>query len=48
MAALALFVVGGLLVVAGILAGGSIPFVGLGVLALVTGAIVQVAVRRRR
>ena len=47
MAAVALFVVGTLLLVAGILAGGSIPFVGLGILALVAGAILQVAVRRR-
>jgi hypothetical protein len=47
MAAVALLVVGSLLLVAGILAGGSIPFVGLGVLALVAGAILQVAVRRR-
>ena len=46
MAAAALVIVGVLLVVVGILAGGSIPFVALGILALVAGGILQTASRR--
>jgi hypothetical protein len=47
MAEAALVIVGILLVVVGILAGGSIPFVGLGVLSLVAAGIVQVMSSRR-
>ncbi len=47
MALPALVFVGLLLVVLGILAGGSIPFVGLGVLSLVAAGIVQVLSSRR-
>jgi len=48
MAAAALVIVGILLVVVGILAGGSIPFVGLGVLSLVAAGILQVMSSRAR
>ena len=48
MAAAALVIVGILLVVVGILAGGSIPFVGLGVLSLVAAGILQVMSSRSR
>lgn len=47
MAAAALVIVGILLVVVGILAGGSIPFVGLGVLSLVAAGILRVMSSRR-
>ena len=47
MASVALVIVGVLLVVVGILAGGSIPFVGLGVLSLVAAGILQVMSSRR-
>jgi type II secretory pathway pseudopilin PulG len=47
MAEAALVIVGILLVVVGILAGGSIPFVGLGVLSLVAAGILQVMSSRR-
>jgi len=40
-------IVGALLLVIGIVNGGSIPFVTLGILALVAAAIVQVLTRRR-
>jgi hypothetical protein len=47
MAYVALMIVGVLLLVIGIVNGGSIPFVGLGILALLAGAILQVLTRRR-
>jgi hypothetical protein len=47
MAAAALIMVGILLVIVGILAGGSIPFVALGVVALVAAGAIQVALSRR-
>jgi hypothetical protein len=47
MAGAALVIVGVLLVVLGILAGGSIPFVTLGILALVAAGILQVLTSRR-
>jgi hypothetical protein len=47
MAEAALVMVGILLVVVGILAGGSIPFVGLGVLSLAAAGIVHVMSSRR-
>jgi hypothetical protein len=47
MAGAALVIVGVLLVVIGILGGGSIPFVTLGILALVAAGILQVLTSRR-
>ena len=47
MASAALVIVGIILVVVGILAGGSLPFVGLGVLSLVAAGILQVLAVRR-
>lgn len=47
MASAALVIVGIILVVVGILAGGSLPFVGLGVLSLVAAGILQVLATRR-
>ena len=47
MAGAALMIVGALLLVIGIVNGGSIPFVTLGILALVAAAILQVLTRRR-
>ena len=47
MATAALLLVGLLLVVVGILAGGSLPFVGLGVAALIVAAILETLARRR-
>ena len=47
MPAAALIIVGILLVIIGILAGGSIPFVALGIIALVAAGALQVAMSRR-
>ena len=47
MASAALVIVGIIFVIVGILAGGSLPFVGLGVLALIAAGILQVLAMRR-
>ena len=47
MALVALVIVGALLVVVGLLGGGSIPFLALGVLSLVAGGLIQVMTSRR-
>ncbi len=47
MALVALVIVGVLLVVVGLVAGGSIPFLGLGLLSLTAGGLIQVMTSRR-
>jgi len=47
MAQVALVIVGVLLVAVGLVAGGSIPFLGLGLLSLMAGGLIRVMTSRR-